>query len=66
MNKPQEIIEAVEVKPWLHKIRSMTNRRKWYEVTQRRDETFHCSCPSFKYNNGECKHIDIIKILTEE
>lgn len=67
MNKPQEIIEAVETnKPWMHKVRSMTNRRKWYDVIQRRDESFWCSCSSFKYGKQECKHIDIIKIILEE
>lgn len=66
MNKPQEIIEAVEVKPWLYKIRSMTNRRKWYDVIKRRDGSFWCSCRNFKYNKDEDKHIDIIKILVEE
>jgi len=68
MNKQQEnIIEAVETNaPWLFKIRSWTNRRKWYEVIKRRDETFFCTCPSFKYGKQECKHINIIKILFEE
>jgi len=67
MNKPQEIIEAVETnKPWMHKVRSCTNRRKWYDVIQRRDETFFCTCPSFKFGKQECKHIDIIKIILEE
>lgn len=67
MNKPQEIIEAVETnKPWMHKVRSWTNRRKWYDVIQRRDESFWCSCRSFKFNKDECKHIDIIKIILEE
>ena len=68
MNKPQEnIIEAVETnKPWMHKVRSWTNRRKWYDVIQRRDETFFCTCPSFKYGKQKCKHISIIQAILEE
>ena len=59
----REIIEICEMKPWLHKIRSLTNARKWYDVVQRRDESFWCSCNSFKYNKSECKHIQLLEAI---
>lgn len=58
-------MEIIEIKPWLFKVRS-SNLRKYYEVTKRKDETFFCTCPSVKYNAGECKHILGVKALEEE
>ena len=56
--------EIVEIKTWLYKVRS-NNLRKYYEVVERRDGTFSCSCPSFRYGNNQCKHIDMIKAFEE-
>ena len=66
MNPQENIIEICETdKPYIHKVRSETNRRKWYNVIQRRDETFWCNCPSFKYNGDKCKHILAIQAMIE-
>ena len=54
--------EICEVKPWLYKIRG-TNRRKWYTIILRKDKTFFCSCPSFKYGTQKCKHIRLLEML---
>lgn len=56
MKTKQEVIEIVELEPWKYLVRS-SNKLAYYEVIQRRDETFSCTCPAFKYNGGECKHI---------
>ena len=58
------MIEIVEIEEWNFKVRS-SNKRKYYEVVKRRDgESLFCSCPSFKYNEGECKHIKAVKVMT--
>ena len=59
-----EIVEAIELKPWLFKIRA-TNRRKWYTLTKRKDSSFHCTCPSFLYNTDKCKHIKLLEMIVE-
>ena len=59
-----EIKEGIELKPWLFKIRG-TNRRKLYTIIKRKDETFWCNCPSFKYNGENCKHINIVRAMIE-
>lgn len=57
-----EPMEVVEVDSWHFKVRS-TNRRKWYDVIWRRDESFSCSCPGFKYNGENDKHINAVKAM---
>jgi len=58
-------MEIVEVDPWRFKVRSTSNRRKWHEVTWRRDRTFACTCKGFKYNGGNDKHIDGVRAMVE-
>lgn len=43
------------------KIRSMTDKSKIYDIHIRKDKTYWCSCPSFKYNGAICKHIQEVK-----
>lgn len=52
----EPIMEIVELGPYEFKVRS-SNKRRYYDVTKRRDETFHCTCKGFKYNGDECRHI---------
>jgi len=56
-------IEIVEVEPWLFKVRSFNNRRKWYKIIHRRDESFWCDCEGFKYNGEPDKHIEVVKVM---
>lgn len=49
-------MEALVLEPWLFRVRS-ANKRRYYEVVKRRDETYSCTCRAFKYNDGACKHI---------
>jgi len=58
-----EIVEIVEVEPWKYVVRSTTNRRKWYEIIHRRDESFSCNCKGFKYNGENDKHINAVKAM---
>lgn len=60
-----EFVEIVEVEPWFFKVRSSTNRRKWYDVIWRRDETFNCNCKGFRYNGENDKHINAVKAMVE-
>lgn len=58
------IREIVEVKPWLFKVRSK-NKRKYYDVVIRKDGTYFCSDPSYKYISDECNHILMLKAFLE-
>jgi hypothetical protein len=63
MNKAeQKVVEIVELEPWKFLVRS-SNKLTYYEIIKRRDESFSCACPSFKYNGGECKHIQAVKAM---
>jgi len=59
------MIEIIEIDSWLFKVRSLTNRRKWYEVIHRRDGSFWCSCPNFKYNGDNDNHVLAVKAFVE-
>ena len=48
-------MEVIILEPWHFKVRSK-NKRKYYDVVKRKDETISCNCPGFKYNNDICKH----------
>jgi len=52
-------MEVKEVNKWKWEIEG--SKSTTYEVIKRRDETFWCSCPSFKFNTYNCKHIDAVK-----
>jgi len=60
-----EIIEIIEIEHWHFKVRSSINRRKWYDIIHRRDESFWCSCPGFKYNGQIDKHISAVEKMIE-
>ena len=55
------MIEALILEPYHFKVRS-ANKRRYYDVIKRRDETYSCTCKSFKYN-GTCKHIFAVEGL---
>lgn len=57
-----EIMEIVEVEPWHFRVRS-SNRRKWYTVIHRRDESFSCTCKGFKFNGENDRHINAVKAM---
>jgi len=61
----QPFIEAIALKPWLIKVRSK-NKRKYYEVIKRKDETFSCTCPAAKYGTSKCKHILAAEVIKFE
>ncbi len=54
------MMEIIEKEPWHFKVRS-ANKRKYYDVVKRKDETFSCNCLSAKYNADECKHVIGVK-----
>ena len=57
------MIEAILLEQsWHYKVRS-ANKRKYYDVVERRDGTFSCSCPAFKYHAEKCKHIQAVEGL---
>jgi len=56
------IMEAILLEPWRSKVRS-SNKRKYYDVVKRKDETYSCNCKSFKYNGTDCKHIIAVEGL---
>ena len=58
-----EFVEIVEVEPWLFRVRSSTNRRKWYDIIWRRDETFSCNCAGFRFNGENDKHINAVRAM---
>lgn len=43
-----------------HKVPSKRDPKVFYTVTDL-DTTYECTCPSFKFRNAPCKHIDSIK-----
>lgn len=53
------MIEIVQLNDWRFKFRRK-NKKGYYELIKRRDESFYCSCPSHKYNEEECKHIEML------
>lgn len=64
--KTQDFIEVIELEPWQFKVRRK-NKKGYYEVIKRRDGvSFHCSCPSVKYNGPECKHIKAVEVIANE
>jgi len=62
MNNESPIMEAIMLEPWHFKVRSK-NKRKYYDVIKRKDETYSCTCKSFKYNEGNCKHVLVVEGL---
>lgn len=56
MENESPIMEAIVLEPWHFKVRS-SNKRRYYDVIKRKDETYSCNCKSFKYNDGDCKHV---------
>lgn len=60
------MIEVIEIEPWKFKVRSLTNRRKWYEVIHRRDNSFWCNCANFKYNGQIDNHILAVEAMINE
>ena len=51
---PEAVVETV--------VPSFTDDTKEYTVKKFKDGSWECSCPAFKYHEGECKHIKHIKI----
>ncbi len=63
--KPEiDWLEIVQLEPYHFKVRS-TNRRKYYDVILRKDETMSCTCKGFKYNGVSCRHIVGVKAMVE-
>lgn len=56
------IMEAIMLEPWHFKVRSKS-KHKYYDVIKRKDETYSCTCKSFKYNGIDCKHIIAVEGL---
>jgi len=46
-----------KAKSYYIKVKSDSKADVEYEVILRKDGTYYCSCPSFKYNTSVCKHI---------
>lgn len=57
--------EIIQIKDWHFKIRR-SNKKGYYDLIKRRDQTFFCSCPSHRYHSEQCKHIDIIEAFFGE
>lgn len=55
MRVKELFMEVIILEPWHFKVRSK-NKRKYYDVVKRKDATYSCPCPSFKYNDNTCKH----------
>jgi len=57
------MIEAILLEQsWHYKVRS-ADKRKYYDIVERRDGSYSCSCPSHKYNDEKCKHIKAVEGL---
>lgn len=52
--------EIIQLADWRFKFRRK-NKKGYYNVIKRRDNSFFCSCPSHMYNAEECKHIKLLK-----
>lgn len=60
MKNESPIMEAIILEAWHFKVRS-SNKRKYYDVIKRKNGTYSCLCRSFKYNDGDCKHVLAVK-----
>jgi len=57
-------IEKIKAWKWLVTPSQRSQRRRRYTVVKRKDETFSCTCMSYRYNSEVCKHIQAV--VTQE
>lgn len=56
-------MEIKKLKPYLYEIKGKTST---YECIVRKDGTWFCSCPAYRFISTTCKHIEAVKLEVEK